>query len=256
MKSYLRFLSRNKLYTAIEVMGLSMALAFVIVLSSYIVDDMSVNKDLKNTENIYICHMENSVTSYDLTPMLYGMIPDIEESCAFVTSLGGGKLMFSGVTCARHADKEAHVSTMAGGSNLFDFFTFPLIAGDPDKVLTDKGSIVISENLANTFFPDGNALGKEINLSETNAMKGFYPEFQDMDVNLTVTGVFNPFSKTVFYEPDIIIHIDMYHELQEEMYHGMLSLYDFSFVRIRNGADIEAISQQLTDEYRKHAKEA
>ncbi|MBQ8809988.1 MAG: hypothetical protein IJZ69_06620 [Bacteroidales bacterium] len=104
MKSYLRFLSRNKLYTAIEVVGLSMALAFVIVLSSYIVDDMSVNKDLKNTENIYICHMENSVTSYDLTPMLYDMIPDIEESCAFVTSLGGGKMMFSGVTCARHAD--------------------------------------------------------------------------------------------------------------------------------------------------------
>ena len=255
MKSYLRFLSRNKLYTAIEVVGLSIALAFVIVLSSYIVDDMSVNKELKNTENIYMCHKENSVTSYDLTPMLYDMIPDIEESCAFVTSLGGGKLMFSGVTCARHADKEAHVSTMAGGSNLFDFFTFPLIAGDTDKVLADKGSIVISENLANTLFPEGNALGKEINLSETNALKGFYPEFQDMDVNLIVTGVFKPISKTVFYEPDIIIHIDMYHELQEEMYHGMLSLYDFSFVRIRNGADIEAISQQLTDEYRKHAKE-
>ena len=46
MKSYLRFLSRNKLYTAIEVVGLSLALAFVIVLSSYIVDDMSVNKAL------------------------------------------------------------------------------------------------------------------------------------------------------------------------------------------------------------------
>ena len=51
MKSYLRFLSRNKLYTAIEVVGLSLALAFVIVLSSYIVDDMSVNKELKNTDD-------------------------------------------------------------------------------------------------------------------------------------------------------------------------------------------------------------
>ena len=40
MKSYLRFLSRNKLYTAIEVVGLSLALAFVIVLSSYIVDEI------------------------------------------------------------------------------------------------------------------------------------------------------------------------------------------------------------------------
>ena len=41
MKSYLRFLSRNKLYTAIEVVGLSLALAFVIVLGSYILEDLS-----------------------------------------------------------------------------------------------------------------------------------------------------------------------------------------------------------------------
>ncbi len=52
MKSYLRFLSRNRLYTAIEVVGLSVALAFGILLSSYIVDDMSVNKVLKNTDNV------------------------------------------------------------------------------------------------------------------------------------------------------------------------------------------------------------
>ena len=55
MRSYLRFLSRNRLYTAIEVVGLSVALAFVILLSSYIVDDMSVNKVLKNTDNVYLC---------------------------------------------------------------------------------------------------------------------------------------------------------------------------------------------------------
>ena len=56
MKSYLRFLSRNKLYTAIEVVGLSLALAFVIVLSSYIVNDMSVNRVLKDTDDIYLVH--------------------------------------------------------------------------------------------------------------------------------------------------------------------------------------------------------
>ena len=255
MKSYLRFLSRNKLYTAIEIVGLSMALAFVIVLSSYIVDDMSVNKELKNTENIYMCHKENSVTSYDLTPMLYDMIPDIEESCEFVTSLGGGKLMFSGVTCARYADKEVHVSTMAGEPQLFDFLTFPLREGNPENVLKEKYSVVISEELARTFFPDGDALGQEINISESNALKGYYPDFQDMDMNLTVTGILEEFPKTIFFEPDIIINIDLHQEKQMEMYQGMLNLYDFSLVRLKKGADVERISQQLTEEFKKHAKE-
>ena len=65
MKSYLRFLGRNKLYTAIEIVGLSLALAFVIVLSAYIVDDMSVNKVLKNTEDIYLCSLTDYLNAGD-----------------------------------------------------------------------------------------------------------------------------------------------------------------------------------------------
>lgn len=56
MKSYLRFLSRNKLYTAIEVVGLSIALAFVILLSSYIIDSISYDADIDNKDEIYVCH--------------------------------------------------------------------------------------------------------------------------------------------------------------------------------------------------------
>ena len=41
MKSYLRFLSRNKLYTAIEVVGLSVSLAFIILMSAYVIGNMS-----------------------------------------------------------------------------------------------------------------------------------------------------------------------------------------------------------------------
>ena len=255
MKSYLRFLSRNKLYTAIEVVGLSLALAFVIVLSSYIVDDMSVNKALKNTDNVYICHQKNTIAAYDLVATLYESVPDIEESCAYVTSLGGAKMMFSGVTSARYADREVNVSTMAGESDLFDFLTFPMIEGDPETALVDKYSVVISEKLARTFFPDGDALGKELNIFESNALKGYYPDFQDMDMNLTVTGVLKEFPKTIFYEPDIVINIDLYNEKQMEMYQGMLSLYEFSLVRLKDGADPDKVSQLLTEEYRKHAKE-
>ena len=36
MKSYLKFLSRNKLYTAIEAVGLAVSLAFVIIIGSYV----------------------------------------------------------------------------------------------------------------------------------------------------------------------------------------------------------------------------
>ena len=42
MKSYLKFLSRNKLYTAIEAVGLAVSLAFVILIGSYVVQQYQV----------------------------------------------------------------------------------------------------------------------------------------------------------------------------------------------------------------------
>ena len=42
MKSYLKFLSRNKLYTAIEAVGLTVSLAFVILIGSYVVQQSEV----------------------------------------------------------------------------------------------------------------------------------------------------------------------------------------------------------------------
>ena len=48
MKSYLRFLSRNKLYTAIEVVGLSIALAFVLLIGTYVWQQYSVARNCED----------------------------------------------------------------------------------------------------------------------------------------------------------------------------------------------------------------
>ena len=53
MKSYLKFLSRNKLYTAIEFIGLSVALAFVIISFCYVVQQYAVTRENPDRERIY-----------------------------------------------------------------------------------------------------------------------------------------------------------------------------------------------------------
>ena len=58
MKSYLRFLSRNKLYTAIEVVGLSVALAFVIILGAVLIDKSQVNDNIKDADEIYSMYVD------------------------------------------------------------------------------------------------------------------------------------------------------------------------------------------------------
>ena len=41
MKSFLRFVSRNRLYTVIEVAGMAIALAFIIFIGTYVTQERS-----------------------------------------------------------------------------------------------------------------------------------------------------------------------------------------------------------------------
>ena len=47
MKSYLRFLNRNRLYTAIEITGLSIALAFVLLLANVVINDLDCDRMIR-----------------------------------------------------------------------------------------------------------------------------------------------------------------------------------------------------------------
>lgn len=54
MKSYVKFLSRNKLYATIEALGLSVALAFVLILVSYATAEYRVGTNQKLAKELYV----------------------------------------------------------------------------------------------------------------------------------------------------------------------------------------------------------
>lgn len=80
MKTYLRFLGRNKLYTFVTAVGLSVSLAFVILLGSYIVDDMSCDKVLGDMENVYLVVEENSPVCFEQNDN-YHNYPEVTGRC-------------------------------------------------------------------------------------------------------------------------------------------------------------------------------
>ena len=85
MKSYLHFLSRNKLYTAIEVAGISVALAFIIPLVSYVSDLWLVNHDNPDYDRIYTFtfYPDYLAGCFDESEFLTTNIPEVEEATLF-----------------------------------------------------------------------------------------------------------------------------------------------------------------------------
>ncbi len=51
-------------------------------------------------------------------------------------------------------------------SNFFDYFTFPLLKGNPEKVFTARDQIVITESLAERLFGEKEALNRQIKIGE------------------------------------------------------------------------------------------
>ena len=233
MKSYLRCLSRNKLYTAIEVVGLSVALAFVILLSSYIVDDINVNKVLKNTDNVYLCLEDNKPYSFNRTD-IYSDIPAIEERCCILLR---PERIWNDIAHIIKDGQDNAVSLMASDRNFFEFFTFPLLEGNPEDVLASNSSIVISEALANRLFPEESPIGQSLKL--------FSADFFDNE--FTVSGVFKEFSKSVIKQPDVFINLEVYRDYEYKANGGSAFSGSIDFVRIHKEASVPEIEAGLAD---------
>ena len=79
MKSYLKFLSRNKLYTAIEAVGLAVSLAFVIIIGSYVWQQFAVTREHLERERVYVPGLPGFPALTYGFPDAIGDIPEIES---------------------------------------------------------------------------------------------------------------------------------------------------------------------------------
>ena len=61
IKSYVKFLSRNKVFTAINIFGLSVSLMFVILIMVYVGQGLSTDRFQKNADRIYVIGNENGI---------------------------------------------------------------------------------------------------------------------------------------------------------------------------------------------------
>ncbi len=194
MRSYLRFISRNKMYTAIAVVGLSIALAFVVFIAVFVAGELGYDKELKGTENIYVGHEEEfAIMSYTVGDILKESYPQIEDVCSFLATNCLSGLQMEVMV----GDETLPQNAIMARSNFFDFFTFPFIEGEPKGALQEQNAVVISESFANRHFPKISPVGRTlaINVAGNKA-------------DLIINGVYKDIERSVFPSVDIIYNVE------------------------------------------------
>ena len=139
MKSYLKFLSRNKLYTAIEFLGLSVALAFVIISFCYVVQQYAVTRENPDRERIYaVGEKENLLNCYGMKDVFDGKLPEVEAVSHF--QFVQDQLI--------HVGEQNFVGTLlVCDVEFFDMFSVTLKEGGP-RMLSERNAAFISEKLS------------------------------------------------------------------------------------------------------------
>ena len=153
MKSYLRFLSRNKLYTAIEIVGLSLALAFVIPMICFYTNIARISKGHDNYENIYsLCVERVQVSSLGFGDFLKERVPEIEK----VTS----PILNNAWYDIENTNRKIHYVD----KDFFYFFPAKFSVGGIDFLDTPDG-IAVSKEFADYLAKDGPVIGREIDFN-------------------------------------------------------------------------------------------
>ncbi len=159
-----RNLAKSKLYSFINIAGLSVGIAACILIFLYVQNELNYDRYNIKVSRIYrlteMLHLPKedrpqAVTSPIMAPTLQANFPEIQKSA---------RITFSSRVLSVKERKFYDTKVVYADSTLFDIFTFPMVAGDPKTSLTRPYSIVLTESAAKKYFGDDEALGKIMQL--------------------------------------------------------------------------------------------
>ena len=186
-KSFIKFLGKNKLYTFIEIFGLSVSLMFVILIGVYTTQELSTDNFQKNKDRLYLLASEESFGhAYRLGEKMKDMYPEIEEVCPFVAFLKKLPVVVP--------EGKANADLLFVDPSFFSMMSFPIIKGDASNPLVTPNYAVISESFARKTFPGKDPLGQVIKINES--------------VVVTINGVMQDIQNSAIPYGDILLRCD------------------------------------------------
>lgn len=226
-KSFFKFLSRNKTYTAIDIFGLSVSLMFVLLIAVYSVQELSTDKYHEKGDRIYVLSSEaNTGSAYKLAYRLQERYPEIEKVCP-VAPWG---FYHTSVTVA---DKNFNAELMFADTTFFDFFSFPLLVGDRNHVMDADDYGVISESFARKVFSDSDPIGQVVQVNDS--------------IRIQVNGIMKDIQNSTIPYCDILMGIKQLKYMEEGIDSDQFSNTGAvnNFIMVKEGADLLAKTDDI-----------
>ncbi len=230
-KTAWRNLLKNKVFSLINILGLTLGITVCMMIFLFIMNEFSVDKFHKNGDRIY--RVLRGVDDHDVTkqvsylsgPYAPALLNDFKGQIEKAVRVSPTDALVTIDTRSFHEKKVYDVD-----SDFFELFSFPLIKGNPRDVLTNPNSVVLTESTAKKYFGSIDAaMGKTIEL--------------DKQLPLKVTGVAKDVPSNSHLYFDLVVPLSNYAQggnMTVWINNGL-----FTYVQLAPGASAEKINRNL-----------
>jgi ABC-type antimicrobial peptide transport system permease subunit len=236
-----RSFKRYKTSFFINLIGLSTGLACALLIYLWVNDELYIDKFHEKDSRLYQVmenqHNTDGIMTSEATPGLLAETmaeetPEVEY--AVPTS-------WSYTNTLSLEERNVAAKAMYAGKDFFNMFSYPLIRGDKDQVLTDKNSMVISESLAKRLFnTTENIVGKAVEVQH--------------DREFLISGIFKDVPDNSSIQFDFVLSFEVYKDdspwVLDWTNNGILS-----YLVLRQGTNIDQFNEKIADYVKNHGGE-
>ena len=260
IKNYLlitwRNLIKNRVFSFINIFGLSVGLACCLLISLYIYHEISYDKYHKNSERLFRLgtnfidqgvEQKGMTTSAPLGRMLQQEYAEIEATSRILNLFRDDKTLFQLQDADGSYKSIYETKGFLADSNFFQLLTYSFWEGDPQTALVQPNSVVISEEIAEKLFGNGSAINKMVRISSST----------NGDTSFRITGVFKKGPGPSHL--DARFFISFRGGNMNRMANTNPSLVNnnmfFTYALVKNGNDAEKLEKKFPDFVQRHLGE-
>jgi len=236
----LRNFRKDKWYSLLNILGLTIGITFSLFLIFYVKDELSYDKHHKNSDRIFriVSYIQEkdkntdwTLTQLPLGPTLQKDYPEVEQQVRF---MGRERTLFRNGTKEFYETKAYYVD-----STIFKVFTHKFVEGNAATALNAPFNIVISKTLAKKYFGNTSAVGK--------TLKSVYDTYN-------VTGVIEDVPQNSHIRYDMLISISTAIRNFPVGPESWGNFNYFTYVLLKPGTRAQAFNKKLDDVYKKYGE--
>ena len=230
LKIALRNLRRHKGYSFINITGLAVGLACVLLIVLYVQNELSYDTYHEQGDHIYRIVNYSGFAEKAWTPSTTGhLAPELRT--AYPEVIDAVRMKRCGSDLIKVSNLVIRdVSLLCAESNIFNIFSFELVAGDPTTALSRPNTVVLTRSLADKLFRETDPLGQTLTL-----------DFSGEDRHFEITGLVEDVPVNSHFSFDLLIAF-------ESLLNTKLSIGADQFgtyVLLPEEADTQTLAQQI-----------